>query len=999
MKTVRMWHRARAFGRLLERSVRKHDWRVETKFLILTLPLIAALTAVAVWAVQMRTMDNLREKLTQRARSLQTQIMADRQYYASVVVPRVVELGGTLGEDYKQAHGRFPLPATFVREVSEITSKVNEGYSASLISPWAINPDKGVKDQFQRDAFAYLMEHPTGQFIRTDTLEGQTVMRVLMGDRATARSCVDCHNGHPKSPRHDFKPGDLMGGLEITIPMDAYLNDTRRTLAATVLGGVVFSLLVAGTLMAGTRRMVTKPLARLSARMLAFSERSPQNSSAGKDAPRAGDEIRQLDAIFEEMRGTLVLQERALRDANAHLEQRVLERTEALQSLVENARLITTETSLDRFLQQSVETARRLTGARYAAIGVFDEAGERLVHFLTAGMDEAAKEAIGRLPSGQGLLGHLAHEEGVLRLKDLTQHPASVGFPPHHPPMRSFLGAAIRSRGRLYGRFYVTDKQGADEFTVVDEQMIAGLASQVGGAVEHARFIEELRTSREQHRATMAALPVSVVRMGKNWTIHFANRAFYDLVGRRPQDVIGRPLGDVFPAKGLVAFLDAMLAVHRDDGRRVDREFEGLTPSGDRRILRLHMSRVRQLDDGALVLAIEDVTEHKKAEAAIQEKELARISADRTNRAKSEFLSRMSHELRTPLNAILGFAQLLEMDPLTPDQRESITRILHGGQHLLSLINEVLDISRIETGHLRLSLEPVPLVETVRETLELIRPLAEQRRITMQGEPDQANGLHVKADRQRLRQVLLNLLSNAVKYNREGGNVTVTCARAADGRARVAVADTGPGISPEKLGRLFTPFDRLGAEQTDIEGTGLGLSLTKRLVETMGGRLGVDSVVGRGSEFSVELAVAPPAAVEAAPPCSSEPAAAGARRTVLYIEDNLSNLDLIKKLLATRPEITLLSAMQGRLGLDLARLHKPDLILLDLHLPDLGGEAVLLQLKADPSLREIPVVILSADATPGQIQRLRASGAHDYLTKPLALKQFLALISQTLASR
>jgi two-component system cell cycle sensor histidine kinase/response regulator CckA len=391
--------------------------------------------------------------------------------------------------------------------------------------------------------------------------------------------------------------------------------------------------------------------------------------------------------------------------------------------------------------------------------------------------------------------------------------------------------------------------------------------------------------------------------------------------------------------------------------------------------------------------------ERTQAEDALRERDLARLSSERANQAKSEFLSRMSHELRTPLNAILGFAQLLEMDPLTPDQHESIARILHGGRHLLNLINEVLDISRIEAGHMRLSLEPVSLQETVREALDLIRPLTDPRHITVRSDMGQAEGLHVKADHQRLRQVMLNLLSNAVKYNRESGSVTVTYMLTADRYARVAVTDTGAGISSEKLARLFMPFDRLGAEQMGIEGTGLGLSLTKHLMEAMGGRLGVDSVVGQGSTFWVEMTVVPPSTGETAISHPAAPADLSTRplRTMLYIEDNLSNLELIQKLLATRPEIKLLSAMQGRLGLDLARHHKPDLILLDLHLPDLGGEVVLLQLKAEPALRDIPVIILSADASQSQIEQLRASGAHAYLTKPLNLKQLLALLSETLA--
>ena len=481
--------------------------------------------------------------------------------------------------------------------------------------------------------------------------------------------------------------------------------------------------------------------------------------------------------------------------------------------------------------------------------------------------------------------------------------------------------------------------------------------------------------------------------VGPDGIIQWANRSEMELLGYTAHEYIGHHIAEFHADQATIQDILKHLAA----GEAL-RDCAVELKCKDGSIKHALVSSSVYSEDGKFIHSrcfTRDITERKAAEAG----KLAEEVAVRANLAKSEFLSRMSHELRTPLNAILGFTQLLEMDPLTPDQRESTARILHGGRHLLNLINEVLDISRIEAGHLRLSLEPVSLQETVREALDLIRPLTAPRHITVRSDVEQAEGLHVKADSQRLRQVVLNLLSNAVKYNRESGRITVTSTRTADGAARVAVTDTGPGISPEKLARLFVPFDRLGAEQLGIEGTGLGLSLTKHLVEAMGGRLGMDSVVGQGSTFWVEMPVVPPPTGETAISRPATPADSSTRplRTMLYIEDNLSNLELIQKLLATRPEIKLLSAMQGRLGLDLARHHKPDLILLDLHLPDLGGETVLLQLKAEPALREIPVIILSADASQGQIERLRASGAHAYLTKPLNLKQFLALLSETLA--
>jgi signal transduction histidine kinase len=377
----------------------------------------------------------------------------------------------------------------------------------------------------------------------------------------------------------------------------------------------------------------------------------------------------------------------------------------------------------------------------------------------------------------------------------------------------------------------------------------------------------------------------------------------------------------------------------------------------------------------------------------------AEAEAARANRAKSEFLSRMSHELRTPLNGILGFAQLLEMRRLPPEQQaESVEQILVAGRHLLALIDEVLDIARIEAGRLRLSLEPVPLGESIRGAVDLLLPLARERSIEFRVEaaPD---GAHVVADRQRLHQVLLNLLSNGVKYTPSGGSVTVSCAAVSTGRLALRVTDTGPGMTPDRLERLFTPFERLGAEATGVEGTGLGLTLSRHLVEAMGGALRVESTVGAGSTFSVELTVtdAPITAMSRPwPPPAPAAVPDGASAVVLYVEDNLSNLRLVERILDHRPGIKLLSAMQGRVGFELACQHQPDLILLDQHLPDLNGEAVLGLLHDDPRTREIPVVILSADANPRHVQRLRDAGARDYLTKPLDVGRFLAVLDATL---
>jgi signal transduction histidine kinase/CheY-like chemotaxis protein len=386
----------------------------------------------------------------------------------------------------------------------------------------------------------------------------------------------------------------------------------------------------------------------------------------------------------------------------------------------------------------------------------------------------------------------------------------------------------------------------------------------------------------------------------------------------------------------------------------------------------------------------------------MEELETARASAEAANQAKSEFLSRMSHELRTPLNAVLGFAQVLELGDLTESQRQSVVQIAKGGQHLLELINDVLDISRIETGNLTLSSEPVLVDDAVADVLELIDPLAAQRDVVCSAVAD-AESNYVVADRQRLKQVLLNLLANAVKYNRPGGDVTISYERVGE-HLRIKITDTGPGIPAAKRERLFEPFERLGAEQSDVEGAGIGLALSRRLAEAMNGTVDVESVEGEGSTFWVELQLTE-GPIERHQRTVGETSVlptvstASQKHAVLYVEDNLANIKLIEHVLDYRQDVHLITAMQGRLGIELALQHRPELILLDLHLPDIGGEAVLRELRANPDTSTTPIIVLSADATDGQQARLLAVGATAYLTKPIDVRQLLELVDEHLSNR
>jgi PAS domain S-box-containing protein len=368
---------------------------------------------------------------------------------------------------------------------------------------------------------------------------------------------------------------------------------------------------------------------------------------------------------------------------------------------------------------------------------------------------------------------------------------------------------------------------------------------------------------------------------------------------------------------------------------------------------------------------------------------LAAEEAQAASKAKTEFLSRMSHELRTPLNAISGFGQLLELDAQTESQREFVGYILKASKHLVSLVDEVLDITRIEAGRLTVSLEPVPLLQVLKESLSLVMPLAAERQISLIADDFDAN-LHLFGDRKRLAQILVNLFSNAIKYNKIGGQVIFSVEKT-NRTVRLRVRDTGQGILPAHLPRLFQPFERLGAESSAIEGTGIGLALSQKLAELMQGRIEVESQVGEGSTFSLILQQAEAHGQRLEKVLGDiQPGRAG---KVIYIEDNASNLDLMRLILEKRG-LGLISTMQGRIGIDLVRQHRPDLLLLDLNLPDISGAEVLKMLRAQPETAGLPIIVVSADAMPRRIDELLAQGASAYITKPFQVTELLAAIDR-----
>jgi PAS domain S-box-containing protein len=514
----------------------------------------------------------------------------------------------------------------------------------------------------------------------------------------------------------------------------------------------------------------------------------------------------------------------------------------------------------------------------------------------------------------------------------------------------------------------------------------------------------ELRASEASLQALFRASPNAIHVLDGSGRVRAASPGAHRLLGSSDADVVGRPITDWVEPDDVAEVAATLDRAAVSDGAEETVQFRARRADGRPLVVEAQAAALGHDADDAVVLVSRDVTERRRLEQA---QHAARLAAEHANRSKNEFLSRMSHELRTPLNAVVGFGQLLEMDGgLTADQREATGQILKGGRHLLELINEVLDISRIETGSLSLSPEPVLLSELLTGAVDLVRPLALDLGIHLASDGARTCGHYVLADRQRMNQVLLNLLSNAIKYNRAGGSVAVSCEER-DAGIRVLVADTGPGIRPEHRDLLFTPFERLGAEQTTVEGTGIGLALSKRLAHAMGGDLGVDSIPGSGSTFWLDLPrVEGPeqryerldrgATDDARPAASSPPGAPAVQHTVLHIEDNLSNLKLVDRIAERRQGLKVVAAMQGSLGLELARQHQPVLVLLDLHLPDMTGEQVLQQLRDDPQTESIPVAMVTADATPHQSQRLLAAGASHYLTKPIDVPQLLAVIDDAL---
>lgn len=509
---------------------------------------------------------------------------------------------------------------------------------------------------------------------------------------------------------------------------------------------------------------------------------------------------------------------------------------------------------------------------------------------------------------------------------------------------------------------------------------------------ELAREVQDRQAKEQQLAEFFESTPSGIMMVDANGIILAANQSQLDMLGYESSELLGKSLVELgFSGEGANALMSRLM-----DGENLwNQEF--FIPAKDGSLLTIEVNAGGHLSGGVFQagLFIRNATHQRAAEHA----ELARERAERANKAKSEFLSRMSHELRTPLNAVIGFAQLLQMQSDDADTLESADSILKAGRHLLDLVNEVLDLARIEAGKLTCSLEPVTVRGVIDQAIELVRPTAQGLGISIRVDMGPNEDVHVTADRQRLVQVLINVITNAAKYNRRDGRIEIRCLQLDGGRHRIEVEDTGPGIDEEGLNRLFVPFERLGNQQA--EGTGLGLSLSRRLMELMDGELFLLDTSSAGSTFAIDLHTARAPSVEVSliePGEAPLPHDVQRRMRLVYIEDNLSNLQLLERVFEKFGGIEFIPAMLASTGLQLVLDHLPDLVLLDLHLPDAHGIEVLEKLKANPMTSDIPVVILSADATESQVNRLRAAGAMSYLTKPIDLPLLFAELEKLKSS-
>lgn len=556
---------------------------------------------------------------------------------------------------------------------------------------------------------------------------------------------------------------------------------------------------------------------------------------------------------------------------------------------------------------------------------------------------------------------------------------------PHLPIDEMRRGARAEATGLHKTGRHIPISISFGEFRRGSQRVLTGV---VRDETESYRAKTMLAASEGKYRSLVNSVKEVIFQTDARGCWTFLNPIWAEITGFRVEDALGRTFLDFIHSEDRPSAAESFASLISEKNDYYRDELRYLTKDGGIRWIESSVRVVLDADGRVLGASgsLNDVTGRKRVEEDLR---VAKAAAESANRTKDEFLSRVSHELRTPMHAILGFTQLLDLDELTVEQKSNVGRILKAGRHLQDLLKDILDISRIESGRLAIELERVDPIEVLRAAVDLAQPLLAERHIELI-QSVEGPRVEVLADRHRLMQVYLNLLSNAVKYNRENGQVVLNY-DCVNGHVRVKVTDTGDGIPKESLPKLFQPFERLGAERSKIAGTGLGLALSKRMVELMQGRIGVSSIPGTGSSFWIEfprLELLPTTMttesglVPSHVPCP----------TVLYIEDTPTSILLVQSVFERSLKVRFITAMLGSLGLEMARLHTPSLILLDLHLPDMAGTEVLRQLRAHPRTASIPVVVLTADALPSTEHQMLEAGAVAFMRKPINVKALMATV-------
>ncbi len=725
-----------------------------------------------------------------------------------------------------------------------------------------------------------------------------------------------------------------------------------------------------------------------------MNERQPSYDELERRLATAESALRalrdgQVDTILGEG-NTLVVRLAEAEARESHIKQVLL----AIRSVNQ---LIVRETEAASLIESACNSLTETLGYYNAWIALLDESGSSVTTTASSGFDGGFEILRDLLKRG---------EYPTCMKQTLEQNTlVVVKNPPaecHDCPLaceyagRAGLTRRLAFKGRVYGILsvsvpdtYAYDTEEQDLFNALASDLAFGLHK-----IETEKQIHRL-----EHIFSTISQPMSFV--SKDYRYLAVNKIYAEFFGRHRDEILGHAVADfcgeaVFE-KEIRPRLDRCLT-----GEPVRYEVQVVFPKKGLRWMEMEYFPYRD-DHGEITGVVShglDITDRKQNEQVLL---IAKEEAERANQAKSEFLSRMSHELRTPMNSILGFGQLLESDPDSPlmeSQQENVGQILKAGRHLLELIDEILDLSRIESGRLSLSMSPIPVNSTILDAIAFVESMAEQRGIRLHNRTENCAGLHVLADSTRLKQVLINLLSNAIKYNRPNGSVTVTCEKLETAYLRISVIDTGRGLTPDECKRVFEPFERLENDKMEVDGTGIGLTIAQSMVRLMKGTINVLSRPGEGSCFYVDLPMTDASSETVVAPRSIEQEEreqdTDRGHTVLYIEDNPANLNLVSTALLRLPTVKLLSAHDARTGIEMALAYRPNLILLDIHLPGMDGFQVLERLRDHEQTRAIPVIALSADAMPENVNKALNNGFREYLTKPLDIRRFLNVVQEYL---